>query len=357
MTGKEYNNLPEIKEPKWYGLTKKQWIIVSLIFLGILLNIIAVLTVYYGFGRNKVSPKSIDFVIDIPTGKSTPLQREAEPYADQIEGRSANPEVTICPITTDTCPVQEKCTVDGTTKPPCTPIPESAPCPCQCQCTKCPEKPAILNPMSVRDMAYQRPFDLLRGEPKDTTALKESVKYPLRSYERLQVAMDLMKNFYEPYYQMFTRRSCGLDADERRICPMCRNRYNYLNCIYDYYLVGQGDKDKQNLVPPQGQGSDQLDFNRHALKSSLENKWAVMTGLLNKVPDDRYLQPGDYNKANFLANRNAMTMIYHVPGRNQTDYPRCIPCNTNIQRHAECLVERGANKPNWNWQVGIQYAP
>ena len=148
---------------------------------------------------------------------------------------------------------------------------------------------------------------------------------------------------------MFTRRKCdgGLNsqADERRICPLCNDRYQYLQCIYDNYLTDAGDKRQQILqLVPEGSSTN---WNTKAYKSSIEGKWGDK--------EKNYLQASDYGMTNFLANQNAMTLVFHVPGSN-LPLEKCIPCNRNITLHAGCMVQKGKNFPNWIWNPNIQYA-
>ena len=354
MTGKEYNNLPEIKEPKWYGLTKMQWIIVSLVFLGILLNIITGLAVYYGLGSRKPTVVlAINTTATSPKPKQLIRQLEINTDSDQIQGRSANPEEkTNCPKTDTACTPQKDCGAGAKVPPFCSnpdPTLTLPPCDCAPSPVVCPTTPRSIPAMSPQGMAGERPFDLLRGEPKNT-GLKPIVNYPARSYERLQVAINLMDNYYEPYYDMFTRRKCGfkIDSDQRRICPLCQDRYSYLRCIYDNDLVNQGHN--QTQLNPMSQGTYQS-INSKAYKSSVDNKWGVKLLWPNEKTDNQnYLQLSDYSTSQFIANRNAMTLNAHYPGSStKGDYPKCIPCNVDIGKHGNCIVKPGNNEASFNW--------
>ena len=344
MTGKEYNNLPEITEPKCYGLTKKQWIIVSLVLLGILLNIITGLTVYYVFGRNSMKPKSV--VTRVFSQVSSPQQRQIDTEFDQISGRSANEE----DVTTTACPpVKEpECTEPDCplNLPPCKD--DSLP-PCDCVVPPgsvvCPTTPRSMDRMTAQQMVNKRPLDLLRGLPPNSPFDSNKTVYTVKSYERLHVIMDLMENYYEPYYEMFTRRKCdgpmlNSPADERRICPMCSDRYDYLQCLHNHYLIQQFDNIQTTLkeIPE----ASSVNWNKNAYESSRKGNWGGKSDL----------QPTDYNMTQFFANRNAMTLIVHPPGTN-SGLERCIPCNTDFVNHANCIVEAGNDKPSWNFKTWI----
>ena len=348
MTGKEFNNLPEIKEPKWCGLTKIQWLIVSLSLIGILLNMITVVAVYYGCGRN-MKPQVVKSIAP-PSTQQRQLEIDSE--LDQINGRSADEEVTttICPppkITT--CLPQESCK----DLPVCKSDKALDPCNCVVPPDRvlCPTSSNIA-PLSILAMEGRRPFDLLRGLAANSPFDPDKTVYKVRSYERLQAAMNLMENYYEPYYEMFTRRKCdGEDlpsyfspGDERRICPLCRNRYNYWKCIYENILTSPGDRNQQTLARiPVGTNER---FNGKSFLSSVRGIWGGS--------DPQYMQLADYTTSNFIANRNAMTLIANIPGTNATT--KCIPCDTDILRHGNCLVDKSINMPNWIWNPNIQHA-
>ena len=312
------------------------------------------LAVYYGLGSRKPTVVlAINTTATSPKPKQLIRQLEINTDSDQIQGRSANPEEkTNCPKTDTACTPQKDCGAGAKVPPFCSnpdPTLTLPPCDCAPSPVVCPTTPRSIPAMSPQGMAGERPFDLLRGEPKNT-GLKPIVNYPARSYERLQVAINLMDNYYEPYYDMFTRRKCGfkIDSDQRRICPLCQDRYSYLRCIYDNDLVNQGHN--QTQLNPMSQGTYQS-INSKAYKSSVDNKWGVKLLWPNEKTDNQnYLQLSDYSTSQFIANRNAMTLNAHYPGSStKGDYPKCIPCNVDIGKHGNCIVKPGNNEASFNW--------
>ena len=356
MVRKEFNNLPEIKDSKWYGLTKRQWIwtVISLVFIGILLNIITVLTVYYGFCGE--TPTIHVHEMLIPVNRTEARQNpdnlnQNRSALSMIKGRNANATAERINNTTDApCPTQPpaiNCSPQPICKeglPPTCPPTKLCDCPTCVTCHVCTTTtiPPILPTMLEKEMVGMRPFDLLRGEPPGTP-FSPNAKYGVGSYERLQVAMDLMENFFEKYYQILTLRSCTNDV--RRICLPCRNRYQYLDCIYNGHLVGQAEEG-EILVP-----YEDLEY--------LFNAYTLITSETGRWGKDFTLSVKHFYDIGYFDFKKSMTLLTHpTHSTNPRDVVFCTPCDDGrgLSSYATCLANKEENKPDWHWDNHTLYA-
>jgi hypothetical protein len=75
----------------------------------------------------------------------------------------------------------------------------------------------------------------------NTRAFDLITRHPVNSYERLQVALQLMEFSIEWWANAFTVRNCIHDI--RRVCTVCKDRYHYLRCIVE------NDLDSNKEIP------------------------------------------------------------------------------------------------------------
>ena len=360
MARKEFNNLPEIKDSKWYGLTKKQWIwtVISLVFIGILLNIITVLTVYYGFCGE--TPTIHVHEMLIPVNRTEARQNpdnlnQNRSALSMIKGRNANATAERINNTTDApCPTQPpaiNCSPQPICKeglPPTCPPTKLCDCPTCVTCHVCTTTtiPPIFHTMLEKEIVGMRPFDLLRGEPPGTH-FSPNAKYGVGSYERLQVAMNLMENFFERYYKLLTKRSCTNDM--RRICLPCRNRYQYLGCIYNGHLAGQAEEGDK--LGPYANNTMQKWINMKTYSTSFSGKWGK--DFWNR------LSVKDFYNIGYFDFKNSMTLMTHpTHATNPRDGVLCTPCDDGrgLSSYAACLANKEKNKPDWHWENHTLYA-
>nr|CAH0111054.1 unnamed protein product [Daphnia galeata] len=82
---------------------------------------------------------------------------------------------------------------------------------------------------------------LTETEMTSNTAFSLITRYPVNSYERLQVALQLVEFSLEFWTRTFTLRNCRHDS--RRTCAVCKDRYHYLRCIVE------NDLDSSQEIP------------------------------------------------------------------------------------------------------------
>ncbi len=312
---KEFNNLPEFDgERRWIGLTKKQWFIVAAILVAIVLMIVSGLVVYYGFcSTDAKSVASSDFGSNFTWNNLSKVGSA---------GRN-------CPVLPNpTCPARPTCAPSACAPPaaqPCPPPAQNCPTfsPCASHfCTTC--VPTTTRPrditLSVANMTGSNTLDIIRPHPPG-------------SYNRLQVVIDLMKNFFEKYYQIHTRRNC--EHNHRRICNMCGDRYDYLRCVV-IHNVSRQKADSNHKLKPIPEGFNKA-YNDKAQGSARSGTW-------DKGPSS--LEGSDYSESLYNNMQGALALEFGPPGK---DAPHCTPCSgESAVSHMTCVAEKSLDSKN-NW--------
>ena len=309
---KEFNNLPEITVRKWMGLTKKQWIkVIWFLVYSLFLILSTALIVYYAFCQG-------DPTVSLPANvaaKTTNMARARNcPLPVVCSSRPKCPEPPLCPL-----PPAQYCPT--TPAPCCSPCASIPPCVPQCRRTCAPATTTTVPPNIVLTL------DQITGDD----ALNVIVHHNVRTYARLQAAINLMENWFEKYHNIYTRRSC-VDTPKgqvprRQLCPLCTDRYQYLRCIFLHDVNRAKDTSNRKLKAiPAGALED---ISKRAYQSSKDSNFID----LSEEFQTKYLSGVQYTQ--FKNNmKGAMSFLF-----NENDY--CTPCATeDSKEHMKCIANK-----------------
>lgn len=282
--------------------SSRQWGIFFYIMGGIVLMIVSGLVVYYKF----CSPLNTHY--DKP---------DMTPYL-----------AAICPPLPPpaNCPKRPLCLEPPLCAPqpgrPCppTPTPPCEPCPTFPPCTKencgktCPTIAPITVPKPVvlteKEMLSERTIDLIK-------------RYPVNSFERLQVVTQLLEFTYVKYFDVFQRRNC--EHNVKKYCNYCTDRYNYLRCamqnnVVENYYADSDSPSRNKLV------KEPDDF-----PSTFRNR-AWKTAIYLTFDKSYSVRGEDYH--NQYACRKALSFWYDKPNRKF-----CTPCEDDNYNHMRCMAD------------------
>lgn len=194
-------------------MSRQKWFFLLFVFIGFILMTATGLIVYYSFC--------------IPTGVETEIICLPPAPATSCPAPPSNlPPCTSPP----TCPPIAALPCPNSPAQTCRPCPTHPPCTTSnCQPFVCQAQPPTeIRPLTEPEMTNTRAFDLI-------------TRHPVNSYERLQVALQLMEFSIEWWANAFTVRNCIHDI--RRVCTVCKDRYHYLRCIVE------NDLDSNKEIP------------------------------------------------------------------------------------------------------------
>ena len=215
-----------VKKSNSSCLSEEKWYFLLFVFIGLVLMAASGVIVYYKFCIPDIALNPSDGTRIMP-GKS-------------LEARNCPP-----PLPAPNCPPPPQNLPFCNAPPPC-PAVVALPCPANPaqNCKLCPVHP----PCSAANCqpplpcptppAVPVPKEIPRLTEKEitsNTALSLITRYPVNSYERLQVAIQLVEFSLEFWTRAFTLRNCRHDS--RRTCTVCKDRYHYLRCIVENDLV------------------------------------------------------------------------------------------------------------------------
>lgn len=198
-----------------------KWYFLLFVFIGLLLMAASGLITYYLFCTPNIVINPSDGT-RIFHGKKL----EARNCPPSLPALNCPPRPTNLPF----CNSPPPC--PAVVASPCTANPaQNCRCPVHppCMASNCqPALPcATLPPVPVPNEIRR----LTETEMAMNTAFNLITRYPKKSYERLQVAIQVMEYSLEWWVNAFTLRNCR--HDNKRICTVCKDRYQYLRCIVE----------------------------------------------------------------------------------------------------------------------------
>ena len=306
---KEFNDFPEADEVKWKGLTKTQWIVAAAVSLGLLLMIVSGVFVYYHFCQGD------------PAKTPTAVAKTNLPATGVVARNNVCPMLpaTNCP-NLDTRPLCPALPCLAQPPPLCPPAP---PCPTYAPCSAancCPTPPPNIT-MTDNEMVGNTTLNLIN-------------RYPVDSYERLQVVMQIMEKWFERYYFIYTRRNCDT-AFHQRICVMCNDRYRYLRCVV------------QNSLNRHMETQTRLTHIPESLLWNINEKARWDSTNSAETDFTKGLGPADYAHSLYGNMQKALSLGKSVTVAGTPNY--CAPCDgEDREAHTKCIKSKSEQPVDWN---------
>lgn len=317
---------PNTKTNLGNGRCKNQFLFSVFVVIGLILMAASGLVVYYVFCV-PAQPFTDNAVMDNKVDVSVVCPPPVAP--------------TNCPAPPDNLPL---CNFAPTCPPipavPCASVPAQAcrPCPTHppctawnCQPVTCPTAapnrvPNIIGNLSSYEMTNTKAIDLIR-------------RYPPNSYERLQVAVQLMGFSIEWWVNTLTVRNCRFD--KRRVCTFCKDRYRYLRCIVENELDSNRYTDRESgnanriYMFHDRDGRDWFPPNfRHRVDHSTKNE--AYTDKQDPNYDVTYGMETDTYE-HFFKTQKALSFWIDRPGTPNRRH--CTPCDGNdSMEHVKCTT-------------------
>lgn len=248
------------------------------------------------------------------------------------------PTTTACPTVRppSNCPTRPVCV-----NPPLCPLPTAVPCPPRPTpaCLPCPTYPpcnapncaVTCPPIIITTTTTARPIVLTENELYTNRALDLIRRYPVRSFERLQAAIQVLEAGSEYYFRTFTSRNCH--KDYKRVCKVCTDRYVWLRCVFNNNVTGHVlSTSYTNYVLVKEHHTFPKDFRSRAFESARVSQYNGGT---------YQLEDAQYN--NRWSNHEAMALTYDEPNGRKG---QCTSCEADMRHrfNMECIVYAGYDK-------------
>lgn len=310
---KNVTKQPENK--KTTGCKISKGLINFLIFLlvGIILMVATGLAVYFVFCVDP-DTNSKDSTVNITTTVPPTTCPTVRPP-------SYCPTRPVC-IDPPLCPVPTAVTCRPRPTTACLPCPTYAPCNAPNCAITCPTT-------TTTTTTTPKPIVLTESELYSVQSLDLVRRYPVRSYERLQVLIQMLEAGSEYYARAFTSRSCH--KDYKFVCKYCTDRYEWLRCVFNNDVQGYAWPNQKFLVKePNGFPKE---FRSRAFESS---RVAQFNKGANQLGDAQYL--------NRWINHEAMALWYEKVGDKVTKHCTACLANEKHLEHLECIVYQGYDR-------------
>ncbi|KAI9552453.1 hypothetical protein GHT06_022819 [Daphnia sinensis] len=309
-----------------FGRGRSQLLFLVFVVIGLILMVVSGLVVYYVFCVPP-QPSTGNAVID----NKVDVSAVCPPPVPPTNCPAPPDDLPLCNFA-PTCPPIPAVPCTNVAPQACRPCPTHPPCTAwNCQPVVCPTAapihvPNIIGNLSTYDMTNTKAIDLIR-------------RYPPNSYERLQVAVQLMDFSIEWWVNLLTIRNCHFD--KRKVCTFCKDRYRYLRCIVENELESNRYTDRESgnanriYMFHDRDGRDWFPSNfRHRADHSTKNE--AYTAKQDPNYDATYGMETDTYE-HFFKTQKALSFWIDRPGTPNRRH--CTPCDGSVaMEHVKCTT-------------------